>query len=778
MKFISSNSKVLAALWLTVVTVLTAVALYSKPVFDSSIMSLLPASKQQPIVQQATEQLSDMFAKRVVILLSSESDSSVRDAVNSLATKLKSLPDVVDVHWQLTDKSISNSQLELYPFRFSLIDPVSRQLMVNQQFEDIKTRALLNLYSPLNSGHTSIIEDPFGLYSQSKLAQQTNLNIQASHSLLKVITSQQPTYMLIMTLAEKPYSPDLQQRVLSVFEQQKQLMSESGVTMAMSGMLLHAAAGAEQANKEIMTIGIGSLFGIVIIMLLVFRQLKPLLMMAFAILVGCSVAFSATTLIFERIHVITLAFGAGLIGVSLDYALHYLCERRVMTRDRCLSKIVPGLLLGLFSSVIAYAAQAMAPFPGLQQMAVFSVIGLISAWLTVVLCFPVLTHSDLIRPLAAANQLTKLFNKLPRLELSPKLVIAALVLSVLIAIYAVANSQNIDDVRLLQTSSADLKQQENLVREQLNASSNSQFMLVQANSIEACLQKEEQLAPLLEQLVATTSISGYQALSTALPSLTKQDENSTLIQALYQQQLSSFYKQLGLADALYQQAQHSLAEAIPARLSYDSWQQLETSKAWTNSIVELADGQIATMIRFSGKIDLSAKQQLESLAATDEHIMFVDQLADISNIMRDYREQIVNWIMLAYLIVLLMLSHRYRSKVWRIILPPLLASIFTLAIIVQLEQGINIFHLMALILVLGIGLDMGIFLTETEESSHTWLAVSLSAYTSLLAFGLLALSDTPVLHHFGLTVLVGLSVVWLLVLMFRSKQQGVEVDQN
>ena len=59
---------------------------------------------------------------------------------------------------------------------------------------------------------------------------------------------------------------------------------------------------------------------------------------------------------------------------------------------------------------------------------------------------------------------------------------------------------------------------------------------------------------------------------------------------------------------------------------------------------------------------------------------------------------------------------------------------------------------MALLLVLGIGLDMGIFLRETGETAHTWLAVSLSTCTSLLAFGLLALSDTPVLHHFGLTV--------------------------
>jgi predicted exporter len=64
---------------------------------------------------------------------------------------------------------------------------------------------------------------------------------------------------------------------------------------------------------------------------------------------------------------------------------------------------------------------------------------------------------------------------------------------------------------------------------------------------------------------------------------------------------------------------------------------------------------------------------------------------------------------------------------------------------------------------------MGIFMAENDESAHTWLAVSLSAATSLLAFGLLAASATPVLHHFGLTVAIGLSLVWLLTPTMRRR---------
>ncbi|MCZ6579234.1 MAG: MMPL family transporter, partial [Gammaproteobacteria bacterium] len=146
-----------------------------------------------------------------------------------------------------------------------------------------------------------------------------------------------------------------------------------------------------------------------------------------------------------------------------------------------------------------------------------------------------------------------------------------------------------------------------------------------------------------------------------------------------------------------------------------------------------------------------------------------DQVQNISDLMGKFRVQVGTWVILAYLLVLIALVLRYKKQVWRIVMPPLLASVITLAILVQLEQGINLFHMMALILVLGIGLDMGIFLIETDEAPHTWLAVSLSTFTSLLAFGLLALSDTPVLHHYGLTVAIGLTLVWLFAPLMRKQ---------
>ncbi|HPW12437.1 MAG TPA: hypothetical protein PK399_04610, partial [Thermomonas sp.] len=71
------------------------------------------------------------------------------------------------------------------------------------------------------------------------------------------------------------------------------------------------------------------------------------------------------------------------------------------------------------------------------------------------------------------------------------------------------------------------------------------------------------------------------------------------------------------------------------------------------------------------------------------------------------------------------------------------------------------------LLLLGLGVDYGIFLLEHEGDGASWLAVCLGAASTLLAFGLLSLSATPALHGFGLTLLFGISLVWLLSPCFR-----------
>lgn len=57
-------------------------------------------------------------------------------------------------------------------------------------------------------------------------------------------------------------------------------------------------------------------------MLLIFRALRPLAASVFSIAGGVVFAFFLCHALWNSIHILTLLFGASLIGVAVDYSLH------------------------------------------------------------------------------------------------------------------------------------------------------------------------------------------------------------------------------------------------------------------------------------------------------------------------------------------------------------------------------------------------------------------------------------------------------------------------
>src|SRR5690606_14504795 len=113
------------------------------------------------------------------------------------------------------------------------------------------------------------------------------------------------------------------------------------------------------------------------------------------------------------------------------------------------------------------------------------------------------------------------------------------------------------------------------------------------------------------------------------------------------------------------------------------------------------------------------------------------------------------------------LAWRYRGQSWRVIAPTLLAGLLTVALLGWLNQPLQLFNVLALLLLLGMGIDYGIFLLAPRGDRSAWLSVCVGAASTWLSFGLLALSSTPALRAFGLTLLLGIGLVWLITPLFR-----------
>jgi predicted exporter len=80
---------------------------------------------------------------------------------------------------------------------------------------------------------------------------------------------------------------------------------------------------------------------------------------------------------------------------------------------------------------------------------------------------------------------------------------------------------------------------------------------------------------------------------------------------------------------------------------------------------------------------------------------------------------------------------------------------------------LNLFNWLALMLVIGVGVNYAVFLREgavraQADLGAVWAGVMLSAATTLLSFGLLGMSEMPALQSFGATLALGIAVSVLL----------------
>ena len=139
------------------------------------------------------------------------------------------------------------------------------------------------------------------------------------------------------------------------------------------------------------TIGWGSLLAVIALVLVTFKAVGPMLLIGVSLLIGCAAGLSATVMVFGEVNLLTLVFGASLVGVAEDFGIHYFASRLgnpARSRWSLMRHLLPGLSLALITSVLGYLVLAVVPFPGLRQMALFSSVGLVAAFATAVCWFP------------------------------------------------------------------------------------------------------------------------------------------------------------------------------------------------------------------------------------------------------------------------------------------------------------------------------------------------------------------------------------------------------
>ena len=738
---------------------------------QTNLFALLPPTERNPLAEEAVGRLADAAGNRVIFLVGRGTPEIAAVAARSFAKQLSESGDFREVIVEIPPfkpKQLTSVYLQN---RFNFLADADRRALSAGEV-DLQARVERKLYAPFRFGLTlSTVDDPLGL-TDAWLAglPLNNLKLEPEDGLLVSHTTDQAWVFVSAEVLGSVYQNDTQRRVTRTVADAESALQrvDPSAQVLRSGAVFYAAAARVSAEKEVDLIGAGSLIGMLALLYLVFRSLRPLALGLLSVGFGIATAVVVTVWLYGEMHLITIVFGASLIGEAIDYAVQYFAAHLGAGQSWepmvGLRRIAPGLTLALATSLLGYGALMLAPFPALSQIALFAFVGLSAAWLTVFLLLPAfLSRPSRRDPVVALVRVQRLLLWWQSHMTRGRCTVLVIFLLVFAAPGWVRLSGN-DDVHMLVARPPSLAAQEEKIRELTGYGVSSQFFLIEGETPDAVLALEEQLVVRLNTLASQGVITGYQCLSSFVPSIARQTENRRIWkESVFADDatLKALFAQNGLRDDIATNQIAAFRSSAGQPLTLDSWLQTPLSVPLRHLWLGRTAAGYAAVVLPQGVRDTI---RLTNATANLSGVTLVDKAGSVSRLFRDYRQWGACWLLGACALVYAVLCVRYRPYQAAVTLAPtLLAIAVAFGTFGYLGQQLTLFNLMALMLVLGVGVNYAIFLREGGMYAAATLAgVLLSAGTTLLSFGLLAFSSMPALSGFGLTLLLGVGFAVLL----------------
>ncbi|MDH5492027.1 MAG: MMPL family transporter, partial [Myxococcales bacterium] len=509
--------------------------------------------------------------------------------------------------------------------------------------------------------------------------------------------------------------------------------------------------------------------GVLLLFLILFRSPRQLLLLLLPMAAGVGSGFAVGALVFGRVHGLTIAFGASLVGVCVDYAVHVICHRSLSPQGPALAtserRLWAGIWLGGGTTLAGLLGLAWTSFPGLREIAWVAFVGVLVALALTRLLLPAwlpaqLEPAPLPRRLSA--WLYTLLGVIGRRR-RPLALLSLLALGLCAA--GLPRLVWADSLSALSHLDPALLAEDEAVRARVGRMDGSRMVIaLGADSAEA-LARNELAADALEAAVAAGELEAFRSLRVMLPSEASQRRRLEALRAdrSLPARLDAAFERAGFVSGTFAPFFDSLAHA-PEPLALPELLDSSLGAAARPFRVQLED-RVAILLFVRG---VRASDALEARLGALEGVHYLDQQALFTRAYGGFRERTLQQIGLGLIFVLLLLLLRYRrlGPALAALLPAVLAALATLGLLGHLGLEANLMHLVALLLVLSIGVDYGVFVIEHRDAPEalgpTLFAMGVACLTTLLGFGLLALSEDPPLRSLGIAVTLGvLLAAWL-----------------
>jgi len=590
-----------------------------------------------------------------------------------------------------------------------------------------------------------------------------------------------PRAVLVATTNADGADLDGQQRALAAVDAASAKALTPGLHVVVSGAARFAVDSRAHIKAEVERLAILGSIVVVALLWLAFASLRALAVALLPVATGVVVGIAAVSVGFGHVHGMTLGFGTTLIGEAVDYAIYYLIQSRAAGSERWRRESWPTVRLGLFTSLIGFAALVFTGFPGLAQLGVFSIAGLVAAAATTRFVFPALVPdgapgAGLRARLAAAMR--TLAAQLPRWRAG----VAVLGVAALVAVAVAPSPWRGELAALSPVTPAELARDAAL-RADVGAADAGTLVAVAAADEEGALAGAEAVGARLDALVEQRVIVGYDSPARLLPPMTTQErrraalpEEKTLRERLVAAtadgpipaaRLEPFIADVAAARTQPPVTRSALA-ATPLAGAIDAlllrgdatrpWRALVNLQAAAGEAIDVARVR-AAIADVAGARVVAIKAELDAIYA---------------RFLREAEWQAA----LGAAAVALLLAWQLRSarRLVAVAVPVATATLVVLAALTIAGAALGILHLVGLLLTVAIGSNYALFFDRLRErgdaDGDTLASLLLANLTTVASFGLLASSHIPVLHAVGIVVAPGT----LLCLVFSAAWLGAAGD--
>lgn len=555
--------------------------------------------------------------------------------------------------------------------------------------------------------------------------------------------------------------------------------------LMMTGPGVFSVTSRDTIKSQVSRLSVFSLLLIIVLLLLVYRSFMALALGFLPVATAVLAGIAAVSLGFGAVHGITLGFGTALIGEAVDYSIYLFVQsgRGSAERQSWVKKFWPTIRLGVFTSLCGFAALLLSGFPGLAQLGLYSIAGLVAAATVTRFVLPHLLPENFhIRDVSATGVL--LSRLLRRAAALRGAAVVLLLVACAILVWHRVDLWNDKISSLSPVSRAEVELDAKL-RADAGAPDVRFLVVVSGASQEIALLSAEKVSAILQTQVDQGELAGFESPSRYLPSMATQRTRHASLPPpdVLEAQLAQAVKGLPVRAQLFTPF---LSDVTAARdrpmLQASDLEQTSMGMAVAALLIQ-RNGHWSALLPLTAPKSAGINAEriqaaLREAGLTD--VLFVDLKAESDSLYSGYLHEAIALSLggVLAIIVLLLLVFRSFTRAARIILPLLAAIITVTAGLALFGQQLIILHLVGLLLVAAVGSNYALFFDRAERSTSpailpsTLTSMLFANLTTVAGFGLLAFSSVPILQAMGVTVAPGVILALIYSAIFARQSDA------